>query len=159
MSIVDVEGAARRLRELRGDRTQQEFANLLMIDRKTVVRSEKGDRPPSAELLVALNTVLGIEPSYVLTGEKPRASRPPGWLAHMPDPQLPSSKVEAAVKAVREAEIERLAFLEPSLLWIAVQHVATFGEATKGGYLAKARSKLDELLGTQRRMTRGRRKR
>ncbi len=72
------------------------------------------------------------------------------------DAKLSMDAVMQAVKALRVEEIERGAYLHASFLAIAVQHVATFGANSVGGFSACARAKLDELLETQFRAYRSR---
>ena len=59
-----------RIRELRGDISQAEFAERLGVDRKTVVRWEAGERLPDGKSLLALMQVFAASASYLLTGEE-----------------------------------------------------------------------------------------
>lgn len=58
------------LKRIRGDRTQQEFADLLDVGRNTVARYETNERIPDAEFLFKLNLLFGIDPSQVILGRK-----------------------------------------------------------------------------------------
>ncbi len=57
-----------RLRLIRGDRSQKDFAELLGIGRTTLIRYEAGTRPVEVELLVKLNLLFGTQPLWLLTG-------------------------------------------------------------------------------------------
>ena len=57
-----------RLRLIRADRSQKDFAGLLGIGRTTLVRYEAGTRPIDVELLVKLNLLFGTQPLWLLTG-------------------------------------------------------------------------------------------
>ncbi|HHB9431400.1 TPA: helix-turn-helix domain-containing protein [Stenotrophomonas maltophilia] len=57
-----------RLRLIRGDRSQKDFAELLGIGRTTLIRYEAGTRPIDVELLVKLNLLFGVQPLWLLTG-------------------------------------------------------------------------------------------
>ncbi len=57
-----------RLRAIRGDRSQKDFAELLGIGRTTLIRYEAGTRPIDVELLVKLNLLFGTQPLWLLTG-------------------------------------------------------------------------------------------
>lgn len=60
-----------RIRELRGDLTQDEFAKRLNVARKTVVRWEAGAAIPDGASLLSLLLEFGAEPRWLLTGESP----------------------------------------------------------------------------------------
>jgi len=57
-----------RLRQLRGEQTQQEFADLLGIGRTTLIRYESNDRVPDAELMLKLHLLYKVQPLWLLTG-------------------------------------------------------------------------------------------
>lgn len=128
----------KRLREQRKalGYTQAQLASKSGVATRTYIYYETGERDPDSEFLLGAAKA-GVDIAYVIGVRGGEV---------MFDPQLSSAKVEAAVKAVREVEIERLAFLQPTPLWVAVQFVATFGEFAVKGYVATARSKIDELL-------------
>lgn len=60
-----------RLRDLRGDMTQQEFADLIGIGRTTLIKYESNERAPDAQLIVKLNVLFGVDPLWLLTGNMP----------------------------------------------------------------------------------------
>lgn len=62
------EKVGERVRQVRGEMTQAAFAELLGIDRKTVVRYESGERLPDAEFLIKLNVLYKVQPLWLLTG-------------------------------------------------------------------------------------------
>lgn len=57
-----------RVKQLRGKMTQQEFADLLGLGRVTVTRYENGSRTPDAEFIAKANSILGVDPMWLLTG-------------------------------------------------------------------------------------------
>lgn len=65
------ESPAERLRYVRkalAKMTQEEFASLMNMSRRTLIRLEKGEIPPGSELLVQLSVVYQIQPYWLLTG-------------------------------------------------------------------------------------------
>ena len=58
------------IRRIRGERSQEEFADLLGVGRTTVIRYEKNERAPDAEFLIKLNIAFGVDPTYLLLGKK-----------------------------------------------------------------------------------------
>ncbi len=58
-----------RLRAIRGKRSQDEFANLLGISRKSLVRYEANERKPDVELITKLNLLYKVQPLWLLTGQ------------------------------------------------------------------------------------------
>lgn len=63
-----------RIRELRGEMTQDAFAKKLNVARKTVVRWEAGAAIPDGASILALLLEFGAEPRWLLTGERPPAA-------------------------------------------------------------------------------------
>jgi len=117
--------------------TQKQLAAIGGVAERTYINYEGGRRTPDAPFLARLagaGVNIGLVMAVALSGE-------------MPEPALAWTRIELALRAVRDAESERLSFLRADLLVIAVQHVATFGGTTRGGYLAAARGKVHELLG------------
>ncbi len=57
-----------RLRQIRGEKTQAEFADLLGIARKTLVRYEAGEREVDVDLILRLNLLFKVQPLWLLTG-------------------------------------------------------------------------------------------
>lgn len=57
-----------RMRQLRGEQTQQQFAELLGIGRTTLINYEANTRVPDAELLIKLHILYGTQPLWLLTG-------------------------------------------------------------------------------------------
>ena len=58
-----------RIKAIRGGMTQQEFADLLGVSRKTITRYEAGSHLPDAEFLIKLNVLYSIQPLWLLTGK------------------------------------------------------------------------------------------
>lgn len=57
-----------RLKSLRGNATQQEFASMLGVGRVSIARYETGARVPDAEFLLALALRLDVDPIWLLSG-------------------------------------------------------------------------------------------
>ncbi|EXI92094.1 MAG: putative PBSX repressor [Candidatus Accumulibacter sp. BA-94] len=68
MSDLDRVEIGGRIRQVRGDMTQKDFADRLGIGRTSVVRYEAGERSPDAEFIARAHAVLGIDPIWLLTG-------------------------------------------------------------------------------------------
>lgn len=60
-----------RIRQVRGDMSQQAFADMLEISRKTISRYESGSHSPDAEFIIRLNVIYGVQPLWLLTGKGP----------------------------------------------------------------------------------------
>jgi len=60
-----------RIRHLRGERTQADFAGLTKIPKNTLGRYERGEIVPGGEALALLCKSLGIDPNWLLFGEGP----------------------------------------------------------------------------------------
>lgn len=57
-----------RIKQLRGQMSQQEFADMLGVGRVTVTRYENGSRTPDAEFIAKINTILEVDPMWLLMG-------------------------------------------------------------------------------------------
>lgn len=64
----------RRIQELRGNRTQAEFAALIGVDRKSVTGWETGKRLPDGASLFVMRRDLGADLNYLLGG--PQQAQP-----------------------------------------------------------------------------------
>lgn len=62
-----------RIRELRGDLSQDAFAQRLKVNRKTVTRWEAGTAIPDGASLLALLVEFGADPKWLLTGQRSRS--------------------------------------------------------------------------------------
>lgn len=62
-----------RIRQVRGEVTQRDFAGLLDIGLKTLSRYENNERQPDADLLIKMNVLYGVQPLWLLTGKGPEA--------------------------------------------------------------------------------------
>jgi phage repressor protein C with HTH and peptisase S24 domain len=58
------------IRRIRGDRSQEEFAEMLGVGRTTIIRYENNERAPDAEFLIKLNMLFGADPTFLLLGKK-----------------------------------------------------------------------------------------
>lgn len=65
-----------RLREVRGERSQADFAKLLGIGRTTLIRYEADERKIDADLMLKLNLLFGVEPLWLVTGQAPNQLTP-----------------------------------------------------------------------------------
>ena len=56
------------IKQLRTEKglSQQQFADMLYIDRSTCANWETGRRMPDASMIVCISSVLDVEPSYLL---------------------------------------------------------------------------------------------
>lgn len=65
---IGLDAIGERIGALRGKISQQDFAEKLGIDRKTVGTWERGERLPDTRALLALWREFGADPAWVLTG-------------------------------------------------------------------------------------------
>ncbi len=70
MTDLNQEEIGARIREVRGAMTQKDFADLLGVGRTSVVRYEAGERMPDAIFITRINVALGIDPIWLLTGQR-----------------------------------------------------------------------------------------
>lgn len=68
-------GLARRLREIRGELTQAQLAEMARYTQQMVSRYESGRVPRSYWFLANLASRAGVDVGYLLTGERPRPAR------------------------------------------------------------------------------------
>lgn len=68
MSDLDKLAIGVRIRSIRADMTQKDFADRLGVGRTSVVRYEGGERTPDAEFIAKAYAVFGIDPIWLLTG-------------------------------------------------------------------------------------------
>lgn len=66
---MSAETIGQRLRHVRGQFSQVEFADLLGIGRTSLIRYESGEREVGAELLITLNKVANVDPAWFLLGK------------------------------------------------------------------------------------------
>lgn len=59
-----------RLRKVRGTMSQEAFAQLLTIGRTTLIRYEKGERSPDADLIAKLLVIFKVDALWLLTGKR-----------------------------------------------------------------------------------------
>ena len=64
----DAKATGQRIRAIRGSLSQQEFARKLGVQQVDISRIERGIRPPSIELLLALASLSEVTVDYILTG-------------------------------------------------------------------------------------------
>jgi SOS-response transcriptional repressor LexA len=64
-------GIGQRLIELRGKLTQQAFADSIGVSKRSVIRYEKEDRLPDAEVIARICDRYQVDPIWLLTGQQP----------------------------------------------------------------------------------------
>ncbi len=64
-------GIGQRLLHLRGKRSRQTFADLLGIGHRSLVRYEKEERLPDAEVLARICQMFEVDPTWLLMGKYP----------------------------------------------------------------------------------------
>ncbi|WP_071998242.1 MULTISPECIES: helix-turn-helix domain-containing protein [unclassified Serratia (in: enterobacteria)] len=69
MKSLDLAAIGLRVRSVRGNLSQTEFAKRLGIERKSVSRYESGERAPDALVILRLLSEFNIEPTWLLTGD------------------------------------------------------------------------------------------
>jgi transcriptional regulator with XRE-family HTH domain len=99
-----------RVRELRGDASQANFAERLGVDRKTVGRWEAGPLMIGATSLIRLREAFGADINWVLTGNvgspKPAADGVHGaWLAAVSQADLKSLETAAQALNIRRYRV------------------------------------------------------
>lgn len=57
-----------RLKQVRGEVSQDTFAQRLGVSRKTLIRYESGERLPDMDFMLALHSKLQIPPMWLMTG-------------------------------------------------------------------------------------------
>lgn len=67
---VNVAGIGKRIRELRGDERQIDFARFLGITQGQLSKVEQGKLAPSVEVLLRLRERFGTSTDWILTGKK-----------------------------------------------------------------------------------------
>jgi len=60
-----------RLKLVRGNTSQTEYANLFGVTTNTIGRYERGERTPDAEFIFALCKETGVNPRWLILGEEP----------------------------------------------------------------------------------------
>lgn len=72
MAIIDINGIAQRLRELREqhDYTQRFVARVLKVEQGSVCNWEHGRRIPTSEHVLMLAHLYNTDPNYILMGTK-----------------------------------------------------------------------------------------
>ncbi len=61
----------KRIQQVRGTRSRDEFAEAMGVHKITLGRYERGERLPDAEFLARICTACGVSPSWLLLGEEP----------------------------------------------------------------------------------------
>ncbi|WP_081581639.1 helix-turn-helix domain-containing protein [Pararhodospirillum photometricum] len=65
---LEPETVGSRLRSVRGDMSQDDFATLLGVHKQTIGKYERGIVVPGGDVLARLRAVLGIDVNWLLTG-------------------------------------------------------------------------------------------
>lgn len=58
-----------RIRTIRGTRTQEEFAELVGVSRKTLIRYEANERDPDLDFILKMNLLFKVQPLWLLAGQ------------------------------------------------------------------------------------------
>lgn len=69
------------IRRIRGEMTQQAFAELLGVSSLTIIRYERNERVPDAEFLFKLNLLFGVDPAQIVLGRKTSCNNDPHEVA------------------------------------------------------------------------------
>lgn len=77
MADLNQQEIGARIRDVRGAMTQQAFADALGVGRTSVVRYEAGERMPDAVFIAKANAVLGVDPIWLLTGQRGAPAQAP----------------------------------------------------------------------------------
>lgn len=99
----DLRAVANRIREIRGEMTQTEFALRLAVHRKTVERWEAADRLPDGASLLELTRVFGVDVTWLLTGLGVGPALSPRETALIDDFRNSSSEGQEAVEKTLKA--------------------------------------------------------
>lgn len=65
-----MEGFPERLRELRGNRSREDFADFLGINPRSLINYESGQRVPKADILKLICSRAGVSSDWLLSGEE-----------------------------------------------------------------------------------------
>ena len=87
-----------RLRELRGDYSQNEFCGIIGVPQTSYSGWEKGGKSPSANVIIQISNAIGVSTDYLLGLSDDRR----GVVVYEPSPEM------IAKMAAQEKEIERL---------------------------------------------------
>lgn len=102
--VLDLDGLASRLKDLRGDRTYEQIAELTGVSGAQYFRLEKKQKPNvSANLLLLLARKLGVTLTYLVEGPTARAGYEPGAFGVA----QPGAALEEFVRQVIRKETER----------------------------------------------------
>ncbi|WP_052958392.1 helix-turn-helix domain-containing protein [Obesumbacterium proteus] len=76
MQILDLNSVGLRIRQVRGNLSQSDFATRLGLERKSISRYESGERSPDATFFFYLLIEFKVDPIWLLTGsgEQPELS-------------------------------------------------------------------------------------
>lgn len=131
------ESVGARMRRLRGDLSQDEFASRLGVHKETVGKYERDKMLPGSDVLTRLRQDWRVDINWLLTGE--------GEGAPVPMPELDSGALAGAIAAIEELLQRRAMILAPDKKGKLVALVYTqLTKAGGGGRLE--RGMLDALL-------------
>ena len=74
--MFDAKMIGQRIKVIRGQQSQQEFADLLNIGRASLARYEVGDRPPDLEFAYKTYVICGVNPLWLMTVETEQSPLP-----------------------------------------------------------------------------------
>ncbi len=108
-----------RLRQVRGDLTQAEFAAKIGVNKSLLGKYERDESAPGAEQLLRYKERAAVSVDWLLTGETPQAtSSPPGPPGRASDPSL-AKMIWGALKAFYE--LENIQLLDAHLVELAAE--------------------------------------
>ena len=96
--MFDAKIIGQRIKMIRGQQNQQEFAELLNIGRASLARYEVGDRPPDLEFAYKTYVMCGVNPLWLITGESEQSPL-------TPEEQLLLSRFRTSPQLVRDAAL------------------------------------------------------
>ena len=96
--MFDAKMIGQRIKVIRGQQSQQEFADLLNIGRASLARYEVGDRPPDLEFAYKAHVICGVNPLWLMTGETEQSPLPS-------EEQLLLSRFRTSPQLVKDAAL------------------------------------------------------
>jgi len=69
---VSFSGIGERVREVRGNKSLPDFAQSLDVHRSTIIRWEREESYPDADLIKKICEIYHIDPTWFITGESPQ---------------------------------------------------------------------------------------
>lgn len=109
------------LRRIRGERSQQEFADLMGIGRNTVVRYESNQNAPDAEFLFKLNLLFGVDPTRVVLGRDSVHIRDPKEMALLNNYRVAADEDKRTIERMADLAAQSVKGRKPKSADMATQ--------------------------------------